>query len=257
VLGNKTGILLVITILSFTLISESFAETIFVEFDKSEYKTGEKLTFSGSIPEFSMPIMAVSIYDPNEKILSANNLELDGEGNFSKTISLDSPFYDGPGKYKVKINYMKISQEEFFTITGEVSQPDSIIDEKTTPEIILLSTEKEVYTDGDTVKITGIVSLKESTTVLIGIYDPFGTPAGFYFGAVDKNLEFSKSFLVKAGVNFKVDGVYSIKAHYAESEAVTTFEFYEDIPNTADDNSKPAFTRKLLENSRFLSTAPK
>ena len=239
-LGNKIGMLLVITILSFTLISESFAETIFFEFDKSEYNTGEKLTFSGSISEYSMPIMAVSIYDPNGKILSANNLELDGEGNFSKTISLDSPFYDEPGKYKVKINYQKIIQEEFFTITGEVSQPDSILKEKITPEIILLATEKEAYIDGDTVKITGIVSLKESITVLIGIYDPFGTPAGFYFGDVDKNLEFSKSFLVKAGVNFKVDGVYTIKAHYAESEAITTFEFYEDMSNTTDDNSKSA-----------------
>jgi len=240
VLGNKIGILLVVTILSFSLITESFAETIFVEFDKSEYKTRENLTLSGFIPEYSMPIMAVSIYDPNGKILSANNLELDGEGNFSKTISLDSPFYDEPGIYKVKINYMKIIQEEFFTITGEASQPDSILKETITPEIILLIAEKEVYTDGDTVKITGIVSLKESTTVLIGIYDPFGIPAGFYFADVDKNLEFSKSFLVKAGVNFKVDGVYSIKAHYAESEAITTFEFYENIPNTADDNSKSA-----------------
>jgi len=71
-------------------------------------------------------------------------------------------------------------------------------------------------------------------------HPPFGTPAGFYFADVDKNLEFSKSFLVKAGVNFKVDGVYSIKAHYAESEAITSLEFYENIPNTADDNSKPA-----------------
>jgi len=212
VLGNKIGMLLVITILSFTLISESFAELIFVEFDKSEYKTGENLTLLGSIPEHSMPIMAISIYDPNGKILSANNLELDGEGNFSKTISLDSPFYDEPGKYKIKINYKKITQEEFFTITGDISQPDSILKETIIPEIILLTSEKEVYTDGDTVKITGIVSLQESTTVLIGIYDPFGTPSGFYFGDVDKNLEFSKSFLVKAGVNFKVDGVYSIKA---------------------------------------------
>ncbi|MCH7758624.1 MAG: tetratricopeptide repeat protein, partial [Thaumarchaeota archaeon] len=238
-LVNKIGILLVVTILSFTLISESFAETILVEFDKFEYKTGEKLTLSGSISEYTMPVVAVSIYDPNGKILSANNLELDGEGNFSKTVSLDSPFYDIPGKYKVKINYMKIIQEEFFTITGEVYQSDSIIDEKTKPEIILLAAEKELYADGDTVKITGIVSIRESTTVLIGIYDPFGTPVGFYFGTIDKNLEFSTSFLVKGGVNFKVDGVYSIKAHYAESEAITTFEFYEDMSNKDEDKSKP------------------
>ena len=104
----------------------------------------------------------------------------------------------------------------------------------------MLVTEKEVYTDGENVKITGIVSSLESPTVLIGIYDPFGTPAGFYFGTIDKNLEFSTSFLVKAGVNFKVDGVYSIKAHYAETDAITNFEFYEDMSNSADDNSNSA-----------------
>jgi tetratricopeptide (TPR) repeat protein len=229
--------LLVVAVLSFTSISEIFADGIFVEFDKSEYNTGDTLILSGSIPEFSMPIVAVSIYDPNGKILSANNLELDIDGTFSKIIPLNSPFYDIPGNYKVKINYKKISQEEFFTISGNIPQPDSILKEKTKPEIILLVTDKEVYTDGDNVKITGIVSSLESPTVLIGIYDPFGTPAGFYFGTIDKNLEFSTSFLVKAGVNFKVDGVYSVKSHYAETETITNFEYYEEIFNSSDDNS--------------------
>ncbi len=238
--GNKIGILLVISVLSFTLISEVFADTIAIKFDKSEYDTGDTLILSGSIQEYSMPIVAVSIYDPNGKILSANNLELDEEGNFSKIISLDSPFYEAPGNYKVKINYMKISQEKFFTISGDISQPDSILDQKIKPEIILLVTDKEVYTDGENVKITGIVSSLESPTVLIGIYDPFGTPAGFYFGNINKNLEFSTSFLAKAGVNFKVDGVYSVKAHYAETDTITNFEFYEEMSNSADDNSNSA-----------------
>ena len=236
-LGNKLGILLVITVLAFTMTSEIFADSIFVEFDKSEYSTGDTLFLSGTIQEFSMPIVAVSIYDPDGKILSANNLELDGDGNFYKIISLDSPFYEESGNYKVQIDYRSISQDEFFTIIGNVSQPDPILEEQIKPEIILLFTQKEVYTNGENVEITGIVSSLESPTVLIGIYDPFGTPAGFYFGTIDKNLEFSTSFLVKAGVNFKVDGLYSIKAHYAETEYVTNFEFYEDMPSTSDDNS--------------------
>ena len=115
-----------VAVLSFTFISEVFADGILLEFDKSEYNTGDTLVLSGSIPEFSMPRVAVSIYDPTGKILSANNLELDIDGDFSKIISLDSPFYDNPGNYKVNINYLKISQEEFFTITGESSQPVQI-----------------------------------------------------------------------------------------------------------------------------------
>jgi len=192
VLGNKLGILLVVAILSFSMTSEIFADKISVEFDKSEYNTGDILTLSGSIQGFTMPIVAISIYDPTGKILSANNLELDIDGNFSKTISLDSPFYDRPGNYKVKIDYRQISLEEFFIISGDLSEPDSILEETTRPKIVLLNTEKEMYTDGETIKITGIVSSLESPTVLIGIYDPFGTPAGFYFGTINKNLEFFK-----------------------------------------------------------------
>jgi tetratricopeptide (TPR) repeat protein len=79
---------------------------------------------------------------------------------------------------------------------------------------------------------------------LIGIYDPFGMPAGFYFGSIDSNLEFTTSFLVKDGVNFRVDGTYSVKTHYAESEATSFFDYYkvplvvvEDSPkNQIDEN---------------------
>ena len=124
-LGNKLGILLVIAVISFSTTSEIFADEIFVEFDKSEYNTGEILILSGTIEGFSMPIVAVSIYDPNEKILSANNLELDIDGNFYKIISLDSPFYDRPGDYKVKIDYRQISKEAIFTILSRVRISES------------------------------------------------------------------------------------------------------------------------------------
>ena len=241
-LGDKSGIFLVITVASFSLISSAFADSIFIEFDKSEYETGDTLTISGFVVDFSMPIVAMSVYDPTGKILSANNVELDSEGNFSKIVFLDAPFYEVPGEYKVKIDYRNETLEEFFTILGEV--PDSeLILEKIEPEIIILTTEKSVYSDGENIVITGIVSTLESPTVLIGIYDPFGTPAGFYFGTVDKNLEFSTNFLAKSGVNFKIDGTYSVKAHYGENEATTSFEFYEELKETKDDTAKEDNTK--------------
>jgi len=64
--------------------------------------------------------------------------------------------------------------------------------------------------------------------VLIGVYDPFGTPIGFYFGQINSNLEFSTNFLVKSGVNFKTDGTYSIKAHYGKTEKITNFDFHKE-----------------------------
>ncbi len=50
-----------------------------------------------------MPIIAMSIYDPDGKILSANNLEILPQKTFSKTILLDSPFYEKTGEYMVKV----------------------------------------------------------------------------------------------------------------------------------------------------------
>ena len=229
--------LLVLAVVSISFLSESYADDIIVDFDKAEYDTGETLVLSGAILEFSMPIVAISIYDPDGQILSANNLELDEEGNFSKILSLDSPFYDKPGTYTVKINYRQTTIEETFVISGEVASPEPILNDILKPEIILLSTNKDIYTDGDTVTITGLVSSRDSPTVLIGIYDTFGTPSGFYFGDINENLEFSTSFLVKAGVNFKVDGIYSVKAHYAESEATTNFEFFEKLSGPSDNDT--------------------
>ena len=97
-------------------------------------------------------------------------------------------------------------------VDGLSSEPEILIEEIIEPEIILLYTEEKQYTDKDIVEITGLVSAIDSPTALIGIYDPFGMPVGFYFGSIDSNLEFTTSFLVKDGVNFRVDGTYSVKS---------------------------------------------
>ena len=232
-LGLKLGILLVLTVISFTFASQIYADSIFVTFDKSEYTTGESLSIVGQISEFKMPVIAMSIYDKDGKILAANNVEIDSDGSFSKTIILDSPFYEKSGQYKVKFDYGKISKNEFFIISNQesIEKENEGIEqtiEKSTPEIVLLTTDKSQYTDNDTITITGSVSTNDSPTVLIGIYDAFGAPAGFYFGNINSDLEFSTSFLAKADVNFKVDGTYSVKAHYADSSKTTSFEFLKE-----------------------------
>jgi tetratricopeptide (TPR) repeat protein len=230
VLGYVLGFTLVLTVLSPVIFAEVFADSLIVSFDEEFYYLGDSLTINGEIPNVGMPIIAMSIYDPDGKILSANNLEITSENTFSKTLSLDSPFYDKAGEYMVKLDYGQISENHYFIVDGELFAPEIFIEDTAEPEIILLYTEKKQYTDKDVIEITGLVSSKDSPTVLIGIYDPFGMPAGFYFGNLDSNLEFTTSFLVKDGVNFRVDGTYSVKAHYAESEATSFFDYYKVPP---------------------------
>ena len=238
-LGYFAAITLVLTVLSPLILEDIFAESFTVTFDKPVYSSGDSITISGEILDFGMPVIAMSIYDPDGKILSANNLEILPNKTFSKNFVLDSIFYEKSGEYAVKISYGKISENHFFTIDN--SDPEIVIETFDDTEIILLYTDKKQYTDNDVIKITGLVSAIDSPSVLIGIYDPFGMPGGFYFGSVDSNLEFSTSFLVKSGVNFRVDGTYSIKAHYGEAEMISFFDYYEILPDTKDD---PADTKE-------------
>ncbi|MGH1567898.1 MAG: tetratricopeptide repeat protein, partial [Nitrosopumilus sp.] len=220
-----------LTVFTPMIFNEVFADSFSVHFDKEIYDLGDSLSISGKINQLGMPVIAMSIYDPDGKILSANNLEITSEQKFSKTIPLESPFYEKTGQYLVKFDYGQTSENHHFEIKKEFSEPEILIEENTPSEILLLYTEQKQYNDKDVIKIIGQVSVMDSPTVLIGIYDPFGMPTGFYFGTIDSNLEFTTSFLVKDGVNFRVDGTYSVKAHYGESEAVSFFD-YSKTPKT-------------------------
>ena len=231
-LGYVLGATLVLSVLVPLLFVDIFADSFIVNFDKQLSDVGDSLTISGEIIEIGMPIIAMSIYDPDGKIASANNLEISSEKTFSKTIILESPVYKKIGEYQIKLEYGKISENYNFVLGDKLYDSETLVESFEEPTIILLNTEKKQYSDNETIKINGIVSALDSPSVLIGIYDPFGTPIGFYFGVVDSNLEFVTDFLVKDGVNFRVDGTYSVKAHYAEDEIVSVFE-YSKVPQIA------------------------
>ncbi len=228
------GILFVLTVLSLVTSTPIFADSFVVSIDNEQPELGDTILISGEIIDFGMSIIAMSVYDPDGKILSAYNLEISSH-TFGKSISIDSPFYEKTGEYTIKFEYGQITQNYYFEIQS--TEPELIIESVSTPEILLLYTEKQQYTNSDIVKISGLVSSLDSPTVLIGIYDPFGMPIGFYFGNVNTDLEFSTSFLVKDGVNFRTEGMYSVKAHYAENETVSFFEYSKVSQETISDGS--------------------
>ena len=232
-LGSRTEISLIVFVFFIFSLIPGFSEEssdLILETNNSEYNTGDEMIISGFVKEKKMPVVALQIFDPNGNILSANQVNLNEDNSFSKTISLDSPFYDDAGTYLITMNYGKLKTETNFVIIGTADTQPSITEddfELFMPEIITIFTDKEIYQNGDTVTVIGLVSDKNEESVLIGIYDPFGTPAGFYFADVDSNLEFSTSFLVKSGVNFKTEGTYSISGFYGESEEITIFDYIE------------------------------
>ena len=245
------GILFVLTVLSPIISTQVFADSFVVTLDNEQPELGDTLLVSGEIIELGMPIIAMSVYDPDGQILSAYNLEI-SSNSFSKSLSLESPFYEKTGEYTIKFVYGQITQNYFFEISSTepeiIVEPEVIVESDDVPEILLLYTEKQQYTDSEIIKISGLVSLLDSPTVLIGIHDPFGMPAGFYFGNVNSDLEFSTSFLAKDGVNFRTEGTYSVKAHYAESEAVSFFEYSKVTPEIIPDVETTEETVDVVEN---------
>jgi hypothetical protein len=106
VLGYVLGFTLVLTVLSPVIFAEVFADSLIVSFDEEFYNLGDSLTINGEIPNVGMPIIAMS------------------ENTFSKTISLDSPFYDKAGEYMVKLDYGQISENHYFIVDGELFAPE-------------------------------------------------------------------------------------------------------------------------------------
>ncbi len=230
-MSTKIGLMSLILILAITplVFVDVYADVgIMASTDKSSYTTGELLFFSGEVEEKRMPILALRVYDPNGIILSANNVEVNEDNSFSKMISLDSPFYDEAGTYTIKIDYGQFDKEITFDVNFDNSI-GSIIEEPVIPELTSLDTDKQVYTDNDTITIIGQVSSIDESSVLIGIHDPFGMPTGFYFGNVNSDKKFSVNFLVKAGVNFKIEGTYYAIGYYGDSDQITYFDFVESI----------------------------
>src|SRR3989304_2075232 len=94
------------------------------------------------VEEKMMPVVALRIFDPNGGILSAHQLELEADNTFSKTILLDSPFYDDEGDYTISVNYGKLQAETNFKMVS-VGQDESLVEDDSQtlfPEIIALFT---------------------------------------------------------------------------------------------------------------------
>lgn len=196
-----------------------------VETDSVEYFTDDTMVVSGYIEGWRMPVVAMSVFDPDGEILSANNVEIDEDGTFTKVITLDSAFYDKSGVYLITIEYGPDSAYTTFDVIAD-DIPDLVPDiPQITSEVVTLNTDKKSYKNDDFITISGTVSTITEPTVLIGIHNPDDSPGGFYIANVGQDLRFSTSFLAKEGINFKTAGTYSVKAHYANTKLVTTFDF--------------------------------
>lgn len=252
-----------VSILILFVTAPVFADSIMIETDKEQYATGDIALVSGHVANRSMPVIAVLVFDPDGEILLVDSADIQSDGTFVKTVSLDSPFYDKTGLYLIAVEYIDDSAFTIIEVKSNTIQAPP--QPKVVPKVVELKTEKKSYYDNEFVAITGAVSTISESTVLVGIYNPDGSPAGFYVVDVGSDLKFSTSFLAKNGVNFKTVGKYSVKAHYANTALETTFDFLglppvqkpiQQEPKSAPDETKKTQTEPTPPQSQPQNTIP-
>ena len=235
--------------------------TITVSTDKTSYFTEESIVISGEVTEKKMPIIAIRIFDPDNKILGAYSVEIDENSHFTKTIIADIPFYEKSGTYTITTEYGKLKAETIFKIeteSGEISTVTPIIEKPhvVLPQIISFGTNKHTYQNDDTIVLSGTVSAISEPQVTITIFDPNKTPTGIYLVTVNPDLAFSTSFLAKYSINFKTEGKYSIIAQYGNSESKRTEIKFLEKSNTPKyiTQKTPVITKSVSEHINTTSS---
>jgi len=245
-------------------------ETITISTDKISYFPEDTIVISGEITKKKMPIVAIRIFDPDDKTLGAYSIEIDDNNHFTKTIIADIPFYEKSGMYTISVEYGKLESQTFFEIENgpvEVTPVTSNTDESPTilPQITSFKADKDRYGDKDTIVISGKVSAISEPQATITIFDPYKTPVGIYLANVNPDLTFSVSFVAKYNVNFKVAGIYTITVQYDRSETKQSLEieFFEktntDTSTTTESNvskhTEPASSDFLFSESELQQLA--
>ncbi|NDF25275.1 MAG: tetratricopeptide repeat protein [Thaumarchaeota archaeon] len=217
-------------------------EWLIAQTDKDQYSTGQDMEISGFVMNDGLPQITIKIYDPENDVVGAYNVELEPDDTFTKIVSLDSPSYDQSGLYLIEFQYGDQTDDLFFEVVGAPKQaPTPISQPGSAPEVLLVTTDKGTYHDNDFVTISGLVSDIDEPTILIGIFDPDNFPAGFYTPKINSDQEFEVSFLAKSGINFKKTGTYTIKANYGTSKITTTFGFADQpLAKTIPNDNIPA-----------------
>ncbi|MGI0087482.1 MAG: lamin tail domain-containing protein [Nitrosotalea sp.] len=144
----------------FTPPTQAASITMYVSTDQSSYTISQPITLSGTVSQV-MPLTPVvyKVYTPNGTMIYQGNLFPDSKGNFTTysqyqshssasgiMINSITPIY---GKYTVTASYGTAKATTSFTLISQQAQ--------TTP--LIVSTNKQVYGLGETVKISGSTQL--------------------------------------------------------------------------------------------------
>ncbi len=134
--------------------------TIYMSTAQSNYTISQPIMLNGTVSQvIPLTPVAYKVYDPNGAMIYQGSLFPDSQGHFTTynqyqyhpstsgiMINSVTPIY---GKYTITANYGTATTTSYFTLVSQQAQ--------TSP--LMVSTDKQVYGLGDTVKISGRIKL--------------------------------------------------------------------------------------------------
>ena len=123
--------------------------------NKESYLLGETVVFSGKINSIqNLSRLYIEIFDPNGDLFNSGNVFPNSTGEFTFEVFLPN-VNTNFGKYHVDISYIESDQYGYLSVKQSINTSFLVIEDIRADELISLSTNKPVYSLGETISIVG------------------------------------------------------------------------------------------------------
>ena len=120
---------------------------------------------------------------------------------------------------------MKLRKAWIFTFSALLLIPFLSIESFSDDEGSFITTDKESYSAGETISVTGQVAISSGSPVIIQVLTPLGTYAHIAQITPDSENNFSEDIATSIGGKWKASGTYIIKATHYYGSFETQFEY--------------------------------
>ncbi len=200
--------------------------------NRVSFLAGESITVTGVVPSIvEDELITIGIFEPDGTFTKVQAFpEPNSDKEYSSTLRLPS-WLEIEDDYRIVIGYDGRDVELEFDITG--------VSEDASEGPLTVETDKERYTSGSTVKITGQIAEDIFTGGQLVVQVENADDARYRYDLVTPNDDGSYSYSMPVGGDLAVSGEWTVTAFYNQQKVETTFEL------TGGADSKPTFNLRV------------
>jgi len=221
---------------------EAFSDTFTVNTDQSSYVEGDSIIVSGiTLPIIPDTQVSITIFRSGN-LVDIAQVNVAPDGAYSHSFIATGPLWQFSGTYIVRSFYGTSTIETSFDFEGPQGPPSP--DDPPENPTVTVMTDRNCYTVGDSITISGEALPPTTTTVSITIFHEGNLVDIAQVVAQDGN--YAHTFIAK-GPLWDEEGTYVVRSFYAIVIMETSFElFFDECPIVVGGELIPIKTTSLL-----------